>query len=327
MSDSLETNNLTLVKNGIKESMSNINKTLSKIKNWKELVNHQEEYIEDIILKTTKTIKSDYSRCSIYIFAFCGALSSLIQLIGVQSCIIILNSLFDEIVEALKLLFNKTKREYDFYHILEINTYRVIPEIDIAMITSSIGLIFLNNFGFVCTNISFQLFSSIWILLLFLLFEFHTGDKLFENYTGIEILILVLSYVFLSFLVGCSSAISLKEFTDIYYDVYNKTRNKGEDENIFFYLFSGISAFVIILINRGIFIYFDKETSKWVLTWIVIISFISFGLSMIFYGLYLLPIKNKKEPIENNSVNTSENLNETNNNLAKKFSKSIIFQT
>jgi hypothetical protein len=48
---------------------------------------------------------------------------------------------------------------------------------------------------------------------------------------------------------------------------------------------------------------------------------------MIFYGLYLLPIKNKKEPIENNSVNTSENLNETNNNLAKKFSKSIIFQT
>ena len=69
MSDSLETNNLTSVKNGIKESMSNFNKTLSKIKNWKELVNHQEEYIEDIILKTTKTIKSDYSRCSIYIFA------------------------------------------------------------------------------------------------------------------------------------------------------------------------------------------------------------------------------------------------------------------
>lgn len=131
MSDSLETNNLTSVKNGIKESMSNINKTLNKIKNWKELINHQEEYIEDIILKTTKTIKSDYSKSSIYVFAICGALSCLIQLIGVQSCIIILNSLFDEIVEALKLLFNKTKREYDFYKILEINTYRVIPEIDI----------------------------------------------------------------------------------------------------------------------------------------------------------------------------------------------------
>ena len=89
----------------------------------------------------------------------------------------------------MKFLYNKTKREYKFYQILEINTYREIHEIDIAMITSSIGLIFLKNFGFVCSNISFQLFSSNWILLLFLLFEFHTGDKLLENYICIEILI------------------------------------------------------------------------------------------------------------------------------------------
>ena len=81
----IETNNLTRIKNGLKESMFSIHKTLSTIKSWKELNNHQEESIGDIILKTTKEIKSDYSKCSIYIFAFCGALSSLIQLIGVQS--------------------------------------------------------------------------------------------------------------------------------------------------------------------------------------------------------------------------------------------------
>ena len=157
-----------------------------------------------------------------------------------------------------------------------------------------------------------------------LLFDFHTGDKLLENYTGIEILILVLSYIFLSFLVGCSSAISLKEFSNIFYDVYNKTQNKGDGEKFYFFLYSGISAFTIILINRGIFISFDKETSKWVLTWIVIISFISFVLSMIFYCLYLLPITTKRENIKNNSVNKSENFNETNDNLGKKVPKKGI---
>ena len=57
----------------------------------------------------------------------------------------------------------------------------------------------------------------------------------------------------------------------------NKHKIK-EMVKIFFYLFSGISAFVIILINKAIFISFDTETSKWDLAWIVIISFISFEL-------------------------------------------------
>ena len=136
-------------------------------------------------------------------------------------------------------------------------------------------------------------------MLLFLLFDFHTDASLLENYTRLEIVILVLSYVFLSFLVGCSSTIGLKEFNDIYFGFYKKTDNKERREKIIFYIFSGISAIIIIPINRKIFTSFKDKISKNILNWIEIICFICFVLSLIFYKLYLRPIttkeKNKKK--------------------------------
>ena len=130
--------------------------------------------------------------------------------------------MFDEIVEEFKLWFNNTQREHNFFELLEVNSYRELPEIDVEMITSSVGIIFLKNSGFICSNITFQLLSLIFFLLIFLLFDFHKDGRLLENYTGLEIVVLVLSYAGLSFLVGCSSTISLKEFTDKYYNVYKK---------------------------------------------------------------------------------------------------------
>ena len=112
---------------------------------------------------------------------------------------------------------------------------------------SSVGIIFLKNSGFYCSNITFQLLTLIWILLLFLLFDFHSGDKLLENYSRLEIVILLISYIGLSFLAGCSSTLALKEYTDKYYNVYNKNKikeeqkEKGEKILLFFfqeYLFS-----------------------------------------------------------------------------------------
>ena len=72
-------------------------------------------------------IKEDYSDCALYICIFFGIISSILQLICVQGCIIILNSLFDEIVEEFKLWFNNTQREHNFYELLEINSYTLSP--------------------------------------------------------------------------------------------------------------------------------------------------------------------------------------------------------
>ena len=296
----IDMNHFYDVQSGLKESMININKTLDDINNWEELINLKEESIEDIKIKKTKTIKSDYSSCKKKLSIFCGVVFCIIQLIGVQSSIIILNSLFNEIIEELKLWLNKTPREHNFYEILEKNSYRELPEIDVGMITSSVGIIALKNSGFICSNISFQLSSSIWFLLLFLLFDFHTGVQLLKNYTRLEIVILVLSYVFLSILVGCSSTIAIKEFTDKYYGVYDKNNaNQEKGEKILFYFFSAISAFIIMPINRKIFTSFNDKTSKWILKWLIIICFISFGLSIVSYGLYLMPITTKKKFIKN----------------------------
>ena len=289
---------------GLKESFFNISKTLDKINNWDELINLKEESIEEIIIKNTKTFnKQKYNSCGKCILFLCGVFFCILQLIIVQSSIIILNSLFSEIVEEFKLWFNNNPREHNFYERLEINTYRELPEIDVGMITSSIGIIFLKSCGFFTSFLTFHLSSLIWFLLLFLLFDFHTGASLLENYTRLEIAILVLSYVFLSFLVGCSSTIALKEFNDIYFGFYKKTDNKERREKIIFYVFSGISAFIIMPINRKIFTSFKDKISKNILKWIEIICFICFALSLIFYKLYLRPITTKEKNKKKKKIN------------------------
>ena len=117
-------------------------------------------------------------------------------------------------------------------------------------------------------------------------------------------MVLVLSYVGLSILVGCSSTISLKEFSDKYYNVYKKESEQEESdqkkgEKLLLFLFSGLSIALIILINRKIFISFDDMTSKWILINIIIICFASFLISLLFYVIYLIPIISKEERINN----------------------------
>ena len=336
-----DNNHFYEIKSGLMESMININKTLNNIKDWDELINLKEVSIEDKQIKRTKTIKQGCSINTKRFCIFCGALSCIIQLIGVQASIIILNSLFDEIVEEFKLWLSNTPRIHNFYESLEINSYRELPEIDVGMITSSVGIIILKNSGFVCSNICFQLLSSIWFLLLLLLFEFHIKESLLENYTRLEIVVLILSYVGLSFLVGCSTTIALKEFSDKYYDVYIPADNKKTEENeingkkLLFFLFPAISIIITIMLNRIIFISFKEKTSKWILKWISIICFISFGLSMIFYFFYTIPIttrekikkqekkdKNNLSPIRNNNI-LSLNIIPTENEEIKIYNDEI----
>ena len=284
---------------GLKESLDNINKELVHIKNWDELIAIKEESPEEKLLMKSKTIKPELksSKCCFYLF---GLIFCFFHLIGIQEGIIILNSLFSEIVDEFKLWLNDTPRKYNFFDKLEINSYKDLPEIDVGMVTSSIGIIILREIGFKKTNSIFQLISSILFLLLFLLFNFHTDNKLLENYSRIEIFVLIISYTILSFLVGCSSTLALKEYISLFSKVYNKDDQEEFGEKILFLIQSGISGYIIILVNRLIFKSFKDNSSKWKLVSIIGINFVSYFLSLIFYLLYSIPIINKKEKFKMN---------------------------
>ena len=291
------------VKKGFKESMLNINQTLNDFENWDELLNLEEESEEDKKLNRAKTVKNEYTKFSIkFIFDWIGTAFCLVHLIGVQASIIILNALFSEIVDEFKLWANNTPREYNFYEKIQIKSYRELPEIDVAMITSSIGIVILKNYGFYCCNITFQLTSSVLFFLLFLLFDFHTNEKLSKNYSRLELIVLILSYIFLSFSVGCFSTIALKEYYTICVNALLKLNLPTNIvEIIFFYIFSGLSSILITFINRKIFTSFKDITSKWVLMSVVIVCFSSFILSIIFHCIFLffLIFKYKKYKIKN----------------------------
>ena len=299
------------IKVGIKKSMLNINERLSKIKNWDDLMNTDEDSEENKLLRN-QTIIGEYKekKCCFYFF---GLLFCLFQLVGVQAGIIILNSLFSEIVEDFKIRFNNP-REYSFYQKLEINTYRELPEIDIGMVTSTLGILVLKENGFKKTNSIFQLLSSILIAILFILFHFHTNDKLLESYNYIEILVLILSYVIFSILVGSSSTLALKELINVTNEIYYKDDplNKSTEKFIF-YSFSGLSMFAIIFINRLIFTSFKDMTSRWLLVSIIGVCFVSYLLSLIAHYFFMIPTTNKK--IKNKNKNPNEIKEDNNLNI------------
>ena len=308
-----EVRNFQNIKRGLKEYMFNVNRTLNEIEDWEELMSLKEEQTENKKLAKTKTIKEEYKdRKKKKYYEFLGIFFCIFHLIGVQASIIILNSLFSEIVDEFELWINKTPREYNFYEYLEINSYKVLTEIDVAMITSSVGIICLRSFGFYCSNITFQLLSMILFLLLFLLFDFHIGDELLNNYSQLEFLIIILSYIFLSIIVGCFSAIALKEYFDMFTGVFSKDENKEDDEKPIFYILSGISILITMGINRAIFTSDKIKNSKLIAITIIIVCFISFILSLIFHYLFLIPVRDKKK-----KENLNENIIKENQNIKK----------
>ena len=313
-----EENHFETITKGLKESMVNFDKVLGDIKDWEELMSIKEVSLEEKKLKKSRTIKEGLKKKKDYFFMI-GFIFCLFQLIGVQEGIIFLNSLFSEIFDEFKLWLNGHPREFNFYQKLEINSYRELPEMIVGMITSSIGIVVLKNLGFKVTNLIFQFISSGLFLLLFLLFKFHTDNKLLENYNRLEILVLVISYIILSILVGCSSTIALKEYTDLYSQFYYQGEKLEEViEKTLLYVFSGLSSFLIMIINRKIFTSIEDIKSKLVLIWFVGICLISFILSLIFHALFTMAIVNKKEKEKkknekNNSKKESENKEEDKN--------------
>ena len=343
----------------LKHSTNSINESIQDIQEWDDLflLNTEEDFeiIEDISLKKTRKINTptpllreyyytdfdtfwsntceklnNSKRCLVLSF-FSGFLFCLIQLIGVQLGIIVLNALFQEIVDEFRLLAdNINKKEYNFYEKLEIASYKSIPEIDVGMFWSFVGIFVMKKYGFKWGNI-FQILSLIGFIFLFFLFDFQLGDKLKKNYSRMELTALIISYIFLSITVGASSTIALKQFSNIYFAFYQKLCCKKESENkeeslterkkveveeqknldkglnqMFFYNFSVLSSLFIIIILRQIFKPFKKLNSKWILKDILIAYTSIFIINLIFYFFYSIPSINyefKKKKLGKNEKN------------------------
>ena len=167
----IEKNHFDDVKDGVKNYIPETNTSLEKFNEWDELLYLKEIPIEIERFRISKTIKigcKDFK----FLFGIFGFFFCLIHLIGIQAYIIFLKSIYDEIVEDIKLTFTNSPRKYYFFEYLEINTYRKLPEINVLMITSSIGILLLNKCNFLITNSNFQLISLYLFFLLFHLFHF-----------------------------------------------------------------------------------------------------------------------------------------------------------
>ena len=243
------------MKRGLNESLDDIRQTFKPIKNWEELMelnpdedsdeeNEKEDSKENpnMNLRKSKTTldRPTVSKCLLFcsnlcknficcrcclLFCFiCGWIFTILQLIGIQSGIIILNALLSEIVEEFKLLSKDTPREYNIYEKIEIATYKSIPEIDVGMFFAFVGLIFLKKYGFYC-SIIVQILSIGGFFLLFFLFKFHVGNKMGEYYPPIELTVLIVSYILLTFSIGSSLMLALKQFFNLYINYYKKYFN------------------------------------------------------------------------------------------------------
>ena len=91
--------------------------------------------------------------------------------------IIILNSLLNELIDELKIAILKTPREYNFYEVIKICSFKELPDIDVALITSFIGIIALKSLGYLITNLIFQLIPGIIFLLFFYSLNFILGKN------------------------------------------------------------------------------------------------------------------------------------------------------
>ena len=111
------------IKEGLIISMKNIDNYLDDIYNWDELMNIKEESPDKNELKRNMIIKKDLKSKRVC-FSIFGLIFCLLQLIGVQAEIIILNSLFSEIVDEFKLWLRGTPREHNFHEKLQIFSYK-----------------------------------------------------------------------------------------------------------------------------------------------------------------------------------------------------------
>ena len=160
------------IKKNLSDHLYDIPNNFLKTNNLDEFLELNEDFKESIII-----FDHSYSECfALCLFFAFGLLYSAIQLVGVQEMIIILNTILNELIDEMKLSIIKTPREYNFYEVIKICSYKEIPDIDVAMVTSFIGIIISRSLGFITTNIIFQLTSGV-LFLFFFFFSLFILEK------------------------------------------------------------------------------------------------------------------------------------------------------
>ena len=309
------------MKKGFNDSLNDINSTLDTIDGWQSLFDPEDELLNkwELILNPDDKYSNNegnfkIKKCSLTIYFICGWFFCFFQLIGVQAGMIILNAIFNEIVDEIMLYRTEIQRESNFYQNIEIASYKSVPEIDFGLTFCVLGTSFLKKYGYYWSNI-FQLLSLIGFLLLFLLFDFHINEELSKNYTSLEMAVLIIMYIFLCIFVGASSNVAFKVFFDSYkvyyknyYDIWDfisfrfclrklsksdiKITEESDDDNLekfLMFLFSVLSAASIIGLNRLIFFFIKDITSTKLLISILMVYIGSSVLSFILFCFYSIP--------------------------------------
>ena len=331
------------MKKGFNDSLNDINSTLDTIDGWQSLFDPEDELLNkwELILNPDDKYSNNegnfkIKKCSLTIYFICGWFFCFFQLIGVQAGMIILNAIFNEIVDEIMLYRTEIQRESNFYQNIEIASYKSVPEIDFGMAFWVLGTSFLKKYGYYWSNI-FQLLSLIGFLLLFLLFDFHINEELSKNYTSLEMAVLIIMYIFLCIFVGASSNVAFKVFFDSYkvyyknyYDIWDfisfrfclrklsksdiKITEESDDDNLekfLMFLFSVLSAASIIGLNRLIFFFIKDITSTKLLISILMVYIGSSVLSFILFCFYSIPEEKFDEHIKKYEK-TQNKINEDN---------------
>ena len=87
-----------------------------------------------------------------------------------------------------------------------------------------LGTLFLKNYNYYISNF-LHILATVGFILLFYLFDFHKGKELLNNYSNIELTVLIFAYILLTIIIGATSIIGLKEFMNIYKNFYKKRFN------------------------------------------------------------------------------------------------------
>ena len=264
-----------------------------------------------------------HSECFlVFAIIVCGLFFPLFQLIGVQEQLIVLNSLLNELIEEFRLATKDIPRQYNFYEVIKICSFKEVPDMEISMFTSFIGIAAIKHLGYFWTNFCFQLLPGLMFFFFFYYFSFHTGKELDENYISSEIIILAVTTILGFILVGGSSIISLKQisilfksvFRDFKFDITKSYNYGGKDDfafsekgqkiydfmSVFFYIFfSGLSLLFTILINKYLIYILDNNIiRKKFLYGIRLIYTITCILTLILFEIHSCSFKKSEEKNE-----------------------------
>ena len=273
----------------VKNDIKNINEFEQFIKKYKK--DEEEDYNSRILSKNKILIY--------FSFNFFGPIFVILNLLSIYHIFSLMDALIEEFKDSFSKIILKRKREYSFYQHLKIKSYRVIPELDIMLVSSIIGDYFINAFSLFFT---FVFFYIIIILLIFLssFFHYHKSDKLDDDYTASEISILISLFLFFYIFVGAISMLSVKQFIEGYNKfIVKKYGKKYKNKfNLIILSITCSSSIILKMVINKIFVInifnHSIESNHYLISFGGIFVVI-YGFSFIFLYFYQLAFKGNEK--------------------------------